>query len=76
MVEGKRGIFRCQQCLAALAEVHHRDNRTALCMSYLNGDVVWIEHAEFTCGTCGTVRRFRSEPLSALTLGLAEDPAA
>ena len=79
MVRGgkfKAGAFKCLSCLAALGQVREHNKRTALQMEYLNGDVVWIDRVEITCGTCGTERKFIGEPVSAITLGLAEDPTA
>jgi len=62
--------FRCLACGATLAWVRERKGRTVLTL-YSSGSAMWGYRVEVECPRCGEVRRFNSDPVSAVRLGLS-----
>lgn len=60
----------CLDCNTKLSTVTERDGRTAIVITSKNGTEVAIFRAELICSICGETRKFYSELISAVRLGI------
>lgn len=62
----------CKNCGRVLADVYMLDRRTCLLAYGTNASLLVIHRATVVCPNCHDERRFNSDPMLALRLGVTE----